>query len=155
MYYNFYIYLLLLAIISPFLAFNKESILKTCSITNYIFYTSIVIIIIIGLKKIYEKDSFFININVDTGKKIVLQSLVIIITLFISGIIIIKENVFVYKSLQKSVYLIVLLLYSIYFMKMDINIYMIIGVFLIIGGSYLIDKKQIKYKDKINISIVL
>ena len=40
-------------------------------------------------------------------------------------------------------------------MKMDINIYMIIGVFLIIGGSYLIDKKQIKYKDKINISIVL
>ena len=144
MYYNFYVYLIILAIISPLIAFNKEKILKNFSVTNDIFYTSLVIVIIVGLKKLYEKDSFFPKISNDTGKRLALQCLVVTLALFMGGTIIMKENVFVFKSLQKSVYLIILLIYSVCFMNMDINIYMIIGLFLIMGGSYLIDKKQNK-----------
>ena len=142
MYYNFYVYLILLAIISPLVAFNKEKILKNFSVTNDIFYTSLVIVIIVGLKKLYEKDSFFPKINYDTGKRLALQCVVITLALFMGGIIIVKENVFVYKSLQKSVYLIILLIYSVCFMKMNLNAQMILGVFLIMGGSYLIDKHK-------------
>ena len=53
MYYNFYVYLIVLAILSPVIAFNKEIILKKFTLTNDIFYTSLFIVIVVGLKKIY------------------------------------------------------------------------------------------------------
>ena len=70
MYYNFYIYLILLAFISPVIAFNKKDILKKCSLNNYVYCTSVVIIILIGLKKIYERDSFFPKIDTNIQQNI-------------------------------------------------------------------------------------
>jgi len=142
MYYNFYVYLVVLAILSPVIAFNKEKILKKFTLTNDIFYTSLFIVIVVGLKKIYENDSFLPSITNDTKNRLAVQFFVVTLGLFMGGTIIMKENVFVYKSLQKSVYLIILLIYSVCFMKMEINVQMIIGVFLIMGGSYLIDKNK-------------
>ena len=141
MYYSFYIYLILLALISPIIAFNKKDILKKCSLNNYIFYTSLVITILIGLKKLYERDSFFPKIDKNIQYKLVLQSIVIILLLFISGSILMKENVFVYKSLHSSVHLIILLVYSILVMKIHITTSMMIGLLFIIVGSYLIDDR--------------
>ena len=51
-----------------------------------------------------------------------------------------NENIFRFKSLQKSVYLIVLLIIAICFYKKNINFNAVLGVFLVILGSYLIDR---------------
>ena len=142
MYYNFYVYLIVLAILSPIVAFNKEKILKNMSLTNDIFYTSLVIVLIIGIKKIVSEEKFIPNLTLDTSKRFCLQCGLVMLVLFMGGTIIIKENVLVYKSLQKSVYLIILLIYSVFFMKLDINTQMIMGVLLIMGGAYLIDKNK-------------
>ena len=63
--------------------------------------------------------------------------------LLLGGLILINENVFRFKSLQKSVYLILLLIVAICFYKKNINFNAVMGVFLVIGGSYLIDKNTI------------
>jgi len=141
MYYNFYVYLIVLAIFSPIVAFNKEKILKKLSLTNDIFYTSLVIVIITGIIKIMDKEKFIPKMDTKIMQRFGLQCSIVTLGLFIGGTIIIKENVFIYKALQKSVYLIILLIYSICFMKLTLTIHMVIGVFLIMGGSYLIDKR--------------
>ena len=92
MYYNFYVYLFILAVAYLLLAFNKGKILKDISVTNDIFYTSLVIVILVELKKMYEKDSFFPKISNGTKKRLALQCVCVTLGLFIGGIIIIKEN---------------------------------------------------------------
>ena len=137
--YNFYVILVLLSILSPIIAYNKVDILKNMSITNDIFYTSLALFIITFLIKLYKKDVKF-KINKLTKKKLLYQILLIIPVLYLSGLILKNENVIVYKSYQKSLSIFFLLLYSVFFMKMEINISTIIGCVLIILGLYLVDK---------------
>ena len=137
--YNFYVILVLLSILSPIIAYNKVDILKNMSITNDIFYTSLALLIITFLIKLYKKDVKF-KINKLTKKKLLYQILLIIPVLYLSGLILKNENVIVYKSYQKSFSIFFLLLYSVFFMKMEINISTIIGCVLIILGLYLVDK---------------
>ena len=137
--YNFYVILVLLSILSPIIAYNKVDILKNMSITNDIFYTSLALLIITFLIKLYKKDVKF-KINKLTKKKLLYQILLIIPVLYLGGLILKNENVIVYKSYQKSFSIFFLLLYSVFFMKMEINISTIIGCVLIILGLYLVDK---------------
>lgn len=137
--YNFYVILVLLSILSPIIAYNKVDILKNMSITNDIFYTSLALLIITFLIKLYKKDVKF-KINKLTKKKLLYQILLIIPVLYLSGLILKNENVIVYKSYQKSLSIFFLVLYSVFFMKMEINISTIIGCVLIILGLYLVDK---------------
>ena len=69
--------------------------------------------------------------------------LIILIGLFISGFIINKENVFRYKLLQKPVYTVILLIIAVCFFKQKIDIQKILGVLLIVIGTYLVEKKII------------
>ena len=137
--YNFYVILVLLSILSPIIAYNKVDILKNMSITNDIFYTSLALLIITFLIKLYKKDVKF-KINKLKKKKLLYQILLIIPVLYLGGLILKNENVIVYKSYQKSFSIFFLLLYSVFFMKMEINISTIIGCVLIILGLYLVDK---------------
>ena len=73
-------------------------------------------------------------------KKLLYQIILIIPVLYLGGLILKNENVIVYKTHQKSINIFFLLLYSIFFMKMEINISTIIGCVLIIIGLYLVDK---------------
>ena len=70
--YNFYIILVLLSILSPIIAYNKADILKSINITNDIFYTSLALLIITFLIKLYKKDLNF-KIN-DSTKKITISN---------------------------------------------------------------------------------
>ena len=58
--YNLWIFLIILAILSAFNAQNKAEILKdkNLSVTDDIFYTSLFIVIILGVIKYTEKTSF-------------------------------------------------------------------------------------------------
>lgn len=138
--YNFYIILIILAILSPVIAFNKAKILKSISITDDFFYTSLGFVIILFFIKYFNKDKFIKKIDDDTLKRLALQIVLIVPIIYLSGIILQRENVFVFKSLQRSVSILVLLLYSIFVMKIKITFPMILGALLLIIGSHLIDK---------------
>ena len=134
MYYNFYVFLVILAIISPVVAYNKNEVLKTISIQQDIIYSSSMIFSIYLGYLIYNNKNIFIKQN---------NPLLTSFGLLLGGLILINENVFRFKSLQKSVYLILLLIVAICFYKKNINFNAVMGVFLVIGGSYLIDKNTI------------
>lgn len=137
--YHFYVILIILSILSPIIAYNKADILKNISITNEIFYTSLALLIITFVIKLYNKDINF-KINDSIKKKLLYQIILIIPVLYLGGLILKKENVLIYKTHQKSFNIFFLLLYSIFFMKMEVNMSTIIGCVLIIIGLYLIDK---------------
>ena len=138
--YNFYIILIILAILSPVIAFNKAKILKSISITDDFFYTSLGFVIILFFIKYFNKDKIIKKIDDDTLKRLGLQIMLIIPIIYLSGTILKKENVFLFKSLQRSVSILVLLLYSVVVMKMKVTPPMVLGAILLITGSHLIDK---------------
>ena len=138
--YNFYVILIILAILSPVIAFNKAKILKSISITDDFFYTSLGFVIILFFIKYFNKDKIIKKIDDDTLKRLGLQIVLIIPIIYLSGVILKKENVFVFKSLQRSVSILVLLLYSVVVMKMKVTPPMVLGAILLIIGSHLIDK---------------
>lgn len=137
--YHFYVILIILSILSPIIAYNKADILKNISITNEIFYTSLALLIITFVIKLYNKDINF-KINDSIKKKLLYQIILIIPVLYLGGLILKKENVLIYKTHQKSFNIFFLLLYSIFFMKMEVDMSTIIGCVLIIIGLYLVDK---------------
>ena len=137
--YNFYVILVLLSILSPMIAYNKAELLKKMTIINYIFYISLGLLIITFLIKLYKKDINF-KINEFTKKKLIYQILLIIPILYLGGLILKNENVIVFKTYQKSFNIFFLLLYSIFFMDMKVDISTIIGCVLIIFGLNIVDK---------------
>jgi len=143
--YNLWIFLVILAILSAFNAQNKAAILKdkNISVTDDIFYTSLFIVIILGVIKYTEKTPFIPkNLKNTTKVRLCVQTIAVLVVLFLGGMILSRENTFLYKYLQKPVYLIVLLLYSILFMNVKINFYIVLGIILTITGCYLVEKKM-------------
>ena len=139
MYYNFYIFLIILAIISPVAAYNRNKILKKISIQNEVMFTSIFILIIFGAIQLYNKKKLIPDFKNDTMGYLIFNGTLTCITLYLGGLILMKENVFKYKTLQKSIYLILLIIIAVCIYEQKFTLKTIVGLLFIIIGSYLID----------------
>ena len=139
MYYNFHIFLIILAIISPVAAYNRNKILKKVSIQNEVMFTSIFILIIYGLIQLYNKNKLIPDLKNNTIGYLIFNGTLTCITLYLGGLILMKENVFKYKTLQKSVYLILLIIIAVCIYQQKLTIKTVLGLVLIMIGSYLID----------------
>ena len=139
MYYNFHIFLIILAIISPVAAYNRNKILKKVSIQNEVMFTSIFILIIYGLIQLYNKNNLIPDLKNNTIGYLIFNGTLTCITLYLGGLILMKENVFKYKTLQKSVYLILLIIIAVCIYQQKLTIKTVLGLVLIMIGSYLID----------------
>ena len=137
--YHFYVYLIILAIISPVVAYNRDSILKKISISKEIMIISILILIFYGLQLLINKKDIMKPIDGKTMKLLVINGLLTSVALYLGSKIIMKENVFKYKSIQKSVYLVALVIISACVYGQKLNIKTLLGVLLVIVGAYLID----------------
>ena len=139
MYYNFHIFLIILAIISPVAAYNRNKILKKVSIQNEVMFTSIFILIIFGLIQLYNKNKLIPDLKNNTMGYLIFNGTLTCITLYLGGLILMKENIFKYKTLQKSVYLIFLIIIAVCIYQQKLTIKTVLGLVLIMIGSYLID----------------
>ena len=137
--YHFYVYLIILAIISPIVAYNRDSILKKMSISKEIMIISILILIFYGLQLLINKKDIMKPIDGKTMKLLVINGLLTSVALYLGSKIIMKENVFKYKSIQKSVYLVAFVIISACVYGQKLNIKTLLGVLLVIVGAYLID----------------
>ena len=137
--YNFYIFMIILGIISPIVAYNKGTILKKISISKEIMITTILILIFYGLQLFINKKDIMEKINNDTMKLLLINSLLIGAALYLGNKIISKENIFKFKSMQKSIYLIILVIISVCVHGQKLNLKILIGVLFIILGAYFID----------------
>ena len=137
--YHFYVYLIILAIISPVVAYNRDFILKKISISKEIMIISILILIFYGFQLLINKKDIMKPIDGKTMKLLVINGLLTSVALYLGAKVLMKENVFKYKSIQKSVYLVALVIISACVYGQKLNIKTLLGVLLVIVGAYLID----------------
>lgn len=140
MYYNFYVFLIILATISPFAAYNRTTILSKIDIQDEVTIMSVSLLVIYLLIKIVSKKDMIPKIDNSTMMYLIVNSILASISLYLGGMILIKENTFKFKSLQKGVYLIILVMVSCCIYEQKFNYKIFIGIILLIIGSYLIDQ---------------
>ena len=139
MYYNFYIFLIILAIISPVAAYNRNEILKKISIQHEVIFISIYILILYGLIQLYNNNKLIPDLKKNTIGYLIFNGTLTCISLYLGGLILINENVFKYKTLQKSVYLILLVIVAVCVYHQNLTLKTILGLIFILMGAYFID----------------
>ena len=138
--YNFYLFLIILATISPIAAYNRSEILKDISIQNEVMFTSVFLLILYGIYQIVNKKNMFPKFKKnDTLKYLIINGTLVAISLYMGGIILMRENVFKYKALQKSIYLIILVIIAVCVYKQHLTLKTILGLLFILVGAYFID----------------
>lgn len=141
MFYNFWIFLLILSICSPINAYNRGSILKDITIENEIIIISTGLIFIFILSQLVQKKEIIPKkIKTKTIMYCIVNIILASISLYIGGMIIQRDNILKFKAIQKPVYLIVLIIIAVMFYeKREYNFQVYIGIGLLILGCILID----------------
>ena len=142
MYYNFYVYLIVLAVISPVASYCRQKVLNNISVSQEIIYTSIILLVVYGIREVMTKKKILSNVNNEGKKYLLINGLLAAFGLYLGGIILTKENVLKYKTIQKPVYTIVLLIIGVCIYKEKITIVTLIGVMLLLFGIFLIEKSK-------------
>ena len=143
--YNFYSLLIASIIIGSPIIFLKNDILKKFSITEEIIYADIGILIIASsIYFLYEKKTMknlLRHFYSDDIYKIILYVSLITISLLIGNYIIKTEGkVIRYKSFQRALSLILMLILGHYIFGEKITINTCLGIGIIIFGLYILDK---------------
>ncbi len=142
--YNFFLFILINILLSIPLPFFKLDILKNITISEfYIKSTLLIQILFLCFYLFYEKKKLknLFTFNHIINYKFIFYILILFITLYISAIILLKEqNILRIKSYQRSLSLIFLTIYSICVYKEKYNFNTILGIGTVILGLYLIEK---------------
>ena len=148
MYYNFIVYLIVLAIISPFAAYSRSKILEKLDIKYEIMIISIMILLIYSIGIIFTSGKFIPDkLENDTICYLLLNSVFASTALYLSAKLLLHDNVFKVKCLQRPIQLIFLVIIASSIYGQEMNYKVLIGIILLIIGAYLIDS-NIKLKLK-------
>ena len=140
MYYNFIVYLIVLAIISPFAAYSRSKILEKLDIKYEIMIISIMILLIYSIGIIFTKGKLIPEkLENDTICYLLLNSVFATIALYLSAKLLINDNVFKVKCLQRPIQIIFLVIIASLIYGQEMNWKVILGIILLIMGVYLID----------------
>ena len=142
--YNFYTLLILSIIIGSPIIFLKNDILKTFSITEEIICVSIGILIIVSIIYFLYEQKNVINL-IDVGKrekyKLCLYIFLITITLLIGNYIVKREGkVIRYKSFQRSLSLLLMIIIGNSIFGEKITYKTCFGIGIIIIGLFILDR---------------
>ena len=141
---NFYILLIVSIIIGSPIIFLKNDLLKSLTITEEIIIVSLGILAIVsGIYFCYEKKSLqnLINIGSKEKYKLCLYISLITITLLIGNYIVKSEGkVIRYKSFQRALSLILMLILGHYVFGERVTINTCWGIGIIIFGLYVLDR---------------
>ena len=141
MYYNFYLFIIILAVISPINAYNRETILKDITVENEIIIISAGIIFLYILSQLMTKKEILPkNIETKTVGYLIINIVLASIALYLGGTIIKKSNVLRFKSLQKPIYLVMLVIIACIFYEKKCNFQVLLGIGLLVGGCILVDR---------------
>ena len=137
----FYISLIILACISPVNAYNREIILKDIPVENEVLIVCSGVLIIYCLSQLIRKKSILPkNVKSETVKYLIINTILASVALYLGGYVIKNYSIFRYKSLQKPIYLIILIIIACAFYEKKCNLETIFGVILLIIGCVIVDR---------------
>jgi len=142
--YNFYTLLILSIIIGSPIIFLKNDLLKTFSITEEIICVSIGILIIVSIIYFLYEQKNLINL-IDVGKrekyKLCLYIFLITVTLLIGNYIVKREGkVIRYKSFQRSLSLLLMIIIGHSIFGEKITYKTCLGIGIIVLGLFILDR---------------
>lgn len=142
--YNFYLLLIISIIIGSPIIFLKNDLLKTFSITEEMFIVTLGILFTISIIHfIYEKNSLktLLEKSKKQKYKLCLYIFLITVTLLISNYIVKREGkVIRYKSFQRSLSLILMLILGHTFFGEKVTINTCLGIGVIVLGLFILDR---------------
>ena len=104
MYYNFYLFITILGILSPINAYNREKILQKISIQNEVIIISTGLVTLFILYQLFNNNKILPEkIDSVTVKYLSFNICLTFISLFLGGMIIKNSNILRFKSIQKLV----------------------------------------------------
>ena len=140
--YNFYIYIIFLSIFGASLGFIYKDILKNCSIFQEVFMTSTILLIISGLYCYFNEDNKSVLDKLLKNKdnmaiKILTYSSLLSIIIYVSGILVINENLSRIEPYKQGLKLLMVTLISCMFFKEKLDSKIIFGTFIIDLGIFI------------------
>mgnify|MGYP007072147414 CR=1 FL=1 len=143
--YNFYMILIISLFVSSPIIFLKNDILKKISITEEVILVSVGILTVVSLIYfLYENKSFSDLLKItksDVMPKLILYTLLIVISILLGNYIVKSEGkVIRYKSFQRALGLIFMLLLGYYIFGERVTQNTCLGIGIIILGLYILDK---------------
>tara|TARA_Y100000816_G_C26107800_1_gene589402 strand:+ start:7258 stop:7692 length:435 start_codon:yes stop_codon:yes gene_type:complete len=142
MQYNFYIYILFLSIFGASLGFIYKDILKNCTIFQEVFMTSSILLVISGVYcLLYENNMSLLNKLVQNRDNLLLKVLgyssLLSIIIYVSGILVINENLSKIEPYKQGLKLLAVSMISCLFFKEKLDSKLIVGTFLIAVGIFI------------------
>lgn len=143
--YNFYMLLVISLFVSSPIIFLKNDILKKISITEEVILVSVGILTVVSLIYfLYENKSFSDLLKItksDVMPKLILYTLLIIISILLGNYIVKNEGkVIRYKSFQRALSLILMLILGHFVFGERVNKNTCLGIGIIILGLYILDR---------------
>ena len=139
MYYNFYIYLIILAIISPFAAYTRSKILQKLDIKYEIMIISVVILVIYSIGIMFMRGKLIPDkLENDTILYLMINSVLASVALYLSATLLLNDNVFKIKCIQRPIQIIFLVIIASLIYGQKMNYKVIIGIILLIFGNIII-----------------
>ena len=138
--YNFYVYIILLSLISAGVGFLYKNILKDCSIFQEVFITNLILLFLSGTYCYYNEknNNILFNKIVNNERnmllKVILYALIVASTIYISGILVINENLSKIEPFKQGSKLLLITLFSYLFFNEKITWRLMTGsVFIVFG----------------------
>tara|TARA_B000000609_G_C24134532_1_gene327471 strand:+ start:541 stop:975 length:435 start_codon:yes stop_codon:yes gene_type:complete len=140
--YNFYAYILFLSVFGASLGFIYKDILKNCTIFQEVFMTSFILLIISGLYCYFNEDNMSVYKKIIINKdnllvKVLTYSSLLSIIIYVSGILVINENLSKIEPYKQGLKLLMVTLISCLFFKEKLSYKLILGTFLVAFGIFI------------------
>ena len=140
--YNFYLYIILLSVIGAGIGFLYKNILKDCSIFQEVFITNLILLFLSGIYCYnYEKNKVLINKLISNERyllnKVILYALTVASVIYISGVLVINENLSKIEPYKQGLKLLLVTVFSCLFFKEKISMRLFLGTALVVIGIIL------------------
>ena len=138
--YNFYLYIILLSVVSSGIGFLYKNILKDCSIFQEVFITNFILLFLSGIYCYYNEknNNILFNKLVNNERnillKVILYALIVASMIYISGVLVINENLSKIEPFKQGSKLLLITLFSYLFFNEKITWRLMTGsVFIVFG----------------------
>ena len=140
--YNFYLYIILLSVIGAGIGFLYKNILKDCSIFQEVFITNLILLFLSGIYCYnYEKNKVLINKLISNERyllnKVILYALTVASVIYISGVLVINENLSKIEPYKQGLKMLLVTLFSCLFFNEKITWRLLTGSIFVVFGILL------------------
>ncbi len=140
--YNFYIYIILLSVIGAGIGFLYKNILKDCSIFQEVCITNFILLILSATYCYhYEKNKILFNKLVTNERnllfKVIIYALTVASIIYISGVLVINENLSKIEPYKQGLKLLLVTLFSCVFFNEKVSWRLLTGTAFVVFGIIL------------------